>query len=146
MTKDYEVRYYYTDIRKQKCIYMKDKDNEVYEMDVKEFYWIETEKAKYHNFRLLDGYDNTPEDLKKFKKDFNLVSKELLKTAIKTKSNKYFGINYKKFHSHNDAVYYNWKQYVKKSILDMFEKIDRTEFYILERNYNAGLITLNLDY
>ena len=139
MSKNYKVYYYYYDMNE--AVYMTDEDDEVRRCDLQEIF-----HEKSHQFSMLQGYDNTESDLKRFKKDFNILCDALKKVSIKTKSSKYFSIKYKKYFNHNDAVLYNWKAYHKAETLKKFERVSKTEFYIMERCYNSGLITLNLDY
>jgi hypothetical protein len=143
MSKNYKVVYYFNDEMSNKSFYMTDDNDEIKEMKGSDIFKAGINK---HKFRLLLGYDNSKTDLMRFKKDFNEQCDELKSVSLKTKSGKYFSINFKKYFNHNDAVYHNWKKYVDNTIINMFEPIKRTEFYIMERCYNAGLITLNLDY
>ena len=140
MSKDYKVYYYYASLD-DKAVIMTDEDDEIRTVELQEIF-----HNKAHQFRMLKGYENKESDLRRFKKDFNIMCDELKKVSIKTKSNKYFAIKYKKYFNHNDAVFHNWKSYHKAEVLNKFEKVTKTEFYIMERCYNAGLITLNLDY
>jgi len=143
MSKNYKVVYYFNDEVTNMSYYMTDDNDEINEMKGGDIF---KEGINKHKFRLLHGYENNKDGLRKYKKDFNEQCNELKSISIKTKSKKYFSINYKKYFNHNDAVYHNWKYYIQADIIKMFEPIKRTEFYIMERCYNAGLITLNLDY
>jgi len=138
---DYKVYYYYADMNSNNAVYMTDEDNEIRVCNLQDIF-----HEKSHQFRLFKGYENKESDLKRFKQDFIDECDELKKVPIKTKSNKYFSIKYKKYYNHSDAVYYNWKSYIKSDVLKQFKKVRKEEFYIIERCYNAGLITLNLDY
>ena len=141
MTKEYKIIYYYAD--NGKAIYLDDESDEVHDMDILE---INKPLNKLHPFRLLLNYDKTIDDLIRFKREFSILCQELRNTSIKTKSKKYFSINYKKYHNHSDAVYYNWKSYIDTKILKDMDLIVKHEFNIFENNYNGALITLNLDY
>ena len=138
-----KVIYYYYDMNYD-VRYLNDEDDDVKFMTKEEFH---DKIRKLHYFRPLDGYDNTDADLLRYKFDFNNQCKEAKSIKLKTRSGKYFSIDYKKYNTHKEAVFYNWKRhYVEKCVFDMFQKVTAKEFYAIERCYNAGLITLNLDF
>ena len=131
--------YYY--VKNEKVVYMTDENDEIKEMDI-----INIQCKGIRKFRLLDGYDSEYEALRRFKKDFNEWCDNLKTVAIKTKTGKYYRLDYKKYYSHKDAVFRFWKKFVDKDVLKKFEDIKDKEFYIIERCGNGGLITLNLNY
>jgi len=136
--------YYYYDLNNS-VRYLEDEDDEIKVMKTKDLYKLMA--GKNHIFRPKGEYDNTDEDLIKYKEDFNIDCKEARGIKLKTRTGKYFSINYKKYESHNDAVFCNWmKHYVEKGMYSLFQKVKEFEFYIIERCYNGGLITLNLDH
>lgn len=96
---------------------------------------------------MFEDYHNTHNDLIRFKKDFTNEVEEIKKNPVKNpKTKKYFKLDYKKYHSHNDAVLFFFKSFVDKDVFDSFENVCKDEFYIYERCLNSGLITLNLEY
>lgn len=143
MDTEYNVIFYYRENGNMKYIHDIDKTNELFSIDIKE---INKSKNKYHSFMMNQGYEKTHEDLIRYKNDFNIYHKEIMNEWIKTKSGKSFKLDYKKYHNHNDAVLYYFLSYNDKGFMDTYESIAEYEFYIIERCYNAGLITLNLDY
>jgi len=140
---DYKVIFYYRE--NSKACYIRDDDdtNKLLTIDIKE---LNKPENKFHSFMMNNDYYKTYEDLIKYKNDFNQFHKEINSIWLKTKSGKKYKLYYKKYHNHNDAVLYYFFSKNEKSFMEEFEPITEDEFYIFERCYNAGLITLNLEY
>jgi len=137
---EYNVIYYY--LSNSIVTYIRDDDdtNTLYTMSY-------IELNKYHSFRLFDDYENTHEDLIKFKINFTRDVEEIKSKPIKDiRSKKYFKLDYKKYYSHSDAVLFFFKSTISSKDFKQFEQVSKDEFYIYERCLNSGLITLNLDY
>lgn len=141
---DYNVIYYYNE--NNNIYYIEDEDvtNELKIMDVKDLYLADN---KFHSFRMFETYENTHEELIRYKNDFNREVNEIKAVKLKNlRTKKYFNLNYKNFYGHHIAVYNFFLTTVDKETLEAFEKVDEEEFYIFERCLNSGLITINLDY
>ena len=143
MNIDYKVIFYYRENSKAYYIMDIDNSNELFTIDIKE---LNKPENKLHSFTMNNDYYKTHDDLIKYKSEFNQFHKEILSVWLSTKTGKKYKLDYKKFHNHNDAVLYYFFSKNEKSFMDKFEPITEDEFYIFERCYNAGLITLNLDY
>jgi len=143
MKTDYKVIYYFQD--EKQCVYLNDKNDKIRYMDMKN---INKSSNKFHCFRTLKGYNNTHEDLIKFKNDFIKDCDDIKKVKLLTKgSKKYFSIDYTKYYKHKDAVYFNWVSYEQSKFLEsVCQPITRYEFFTIEKCNNGALITLNLDY
>ena len=140
---DYNVIYYYNVGGITNYIEDKDDTNTLKFIDVKE---LNKPIHKFHSFGLFEQYTKCYEDLIKFKVEFTKCCDEIKNIPLKTKLNKYYRIDYKKFHSHNDAVLFMFKNKITNELFDSFKKVSKEEFYIFERCLNSGLICLNLDY
>jgi hypothetical protein len=140
---DYKVIFYYRE--NGKIFYIRDTDstNKLLTIEIKE---INKPENKFHSFMMDNDYYKTHDDLIKYKNDFNQFHNEIMSVWLKSKSGKKYKLDYKKYHNHNDAVLYYFFSKNEKGLMDKFEPITEDEFYIFERCYNAGLITLNLDY
>ena len=135
-----QVIYYY--ISNSIISYIRDDD------ETNTFYTMSyIELNEYHSFRLFDDYENTHEDLIRFKINFTKEVNEIKAKPIKDiRSKKYFKLDYKKYYSHSDAVLFFFKSTISSDDFNKFEQVNKDEFYIYERCLNSGLITLNLDY
>ena len=141
---EYNVIYYF--LSNSIITYIRDDDdtNTLYTMSFRE---LNKPENKYHSFRLFEDYENTHEDLIKFKTNFTKDVDEIKSKSIKDiRSKKYFKLDYKKYHSHSDAVLFFFKSTISSEDFNQFEQVNKDEFYIYERCLNSGLITLNLDY
>ena len=139
---DYKAIYYY--IRNKQIFYVDDEDDELKTLD---FSLLKKPENKIHSFRLFDGYGNSHQDLIRFKKDFNIWVNEIKQVPIQVgRKKKYYRLDYKRYYSHKDAVYYYFSSKLDKEKLERFDKVTEEEFYIFERCLNSGLICLNLDY
>ena len=139
---DYKVIYYYYDSKN--IYYIEDNSNELKTLDKLKINWKEN---KFHSFRMFENYENTHTDLIRFKNDFNIWVNEIKSVKLKVgRKNKFYHLDYKKYFSHNDAVYYFFSSKLSKEKLELFESVNEEEFYIFERCLNSGLICLNLDY
>ena len=143
--KNYNVIFYFVENMKAKYIRDDDENNELHEIDIME---INKPEHKFHSFSMLGpDYEKTYNSLIQYKKDFNKDYEEL-KTPwlVHEKTKKRFKLNYKDYYNHKDAVYHYFLSRINKGILDEFEPTTEEEFYIFEKCYNAGLITLNPEY
>ena len=139
---DYKIIYYYYDSKN--IYYIEDNSNELKTLDKLNVNWKEN---KFHSFRMFENYENTHTDLIRFKNDFNIWVNEIKSVKLKVgRKNKFYHLDYKKYFSHNDAVYYFFSSKLSKEKLELFESVNEEEFYIFERCLNSGLICLNLDY
>ena len=139
---DYKIIYYYYDSKN--IYYIEDNSNELKTLDKLKVNWKEN---KFHSFRMFENYENSHTDLIRFKNDFNIWVNEIKSVKLKVgRKNKFYHLDYKKYFSHNDAVYYFFSSKLSKEKLELFENVDEEEFYIFERCLNSGLICLNLDY
>ena len=139
---DYKVIYYYYDSKN--IYYIEDNSNELKTLDKLNVNWKEN---KFHSFRMFENYENSHTDLIRFKNDFNIWVNEIKSVKLKVgRKNKFYHLDYKKYFSHNDAVYYFFSSKLSKEKLELFESVNEEEFYIFERCLNSGLICLNLDY
>jgi hypothetical protein len=142
---NYNVIFYFVENMKAKYIRDDDENNKLHEINITE---INKPEHKLHSFSMLGSdYEKTHESLIQYKKDFN-IEYEQLKTEwlVHEKTKKRFKLDYKKYFNHKDAVYQYFLSRINKSILDEFEPTTEDEFYIFEKCYNAGLITLNKDF
>lgn len=139
---DYNVIYFY---HSSDSVYYISDDDTTNELKTIPFRELNKPENKYHSFSLPEGYENTHDDLIKYKIQFSKDVDEIKQKPIKT-GKKYFKLNYKEFYSHNDAVLYFFKYSISKELFDSFEQVCKDEFYIYERCLNSGLITLNLNY
>lgn len=140
---EYRVIYYY--VENNEIIYIDDLSDSLQKLD--NILNLNKPEYKLHSFRMFESYENTHQDLIRFKTDFTNWVNEIKTVPIKVgRKNKYYRLDYKKFHNHNDAVYYYFASKNKKEQLELFENVNEDEFYIYERCLNSGLICLNLDY
>ena len=141
---EYNVIYYYYEGMVVNYISDNDDTNELKQMCCKE---LNKPGNKIHAFKIFEDYEPTHEDLIRFKINFTNYVNELKAKPIKNlATKKFFKLDYKKYHSHNDAVLYFFLSTLPKDYLNEFEKVSKDEFYIYERCLNSGLITLNLEY
>jgi hypothetical protein len=142
---NYIVIFYFVENMKAKYIRDDDENNELHEIKITE---INKPEHKLHSFAMLgDDYEKTHNSLIQYKKDFNLENEQIRSEwLVHEKTKKRFQLNYKKYKNHKNAVYQYFLSRIDKSILDEFEPTSEEEFYIYEKCYNAGLITLNEEY
>ena len=131
-----EVIYYYVNDSKFYCV--DDNTDFVYTLTNKQF-----SSSPAHKFRLLDGYDKTPEDLIKYKCDFNIWEQEIRKVKLFTKDKKEYRLKIKDSYTLTDTMIYMLN---RKDMLNKFEQILKEEALILERCLTSGLITFDRDY
>ena len=144
MYKNYKVIFYYKEGEQVYYIEDKDENNTLRKMSILD---INNPDLKLHSFKMLGkDYTKCHKDLIKYKKEFNKETNEIFTEKIKTPSGKTYNLDYTKYFNHSDAVLYYFMSKVNKDILSRIEKPTEDEFYIMERCYNAGLITLNLKY
>ena len=144
MYKNYKVIFYYKEGKEVYYIEDKDESNTLKHMSILE---INNPELKIHSFKMLGKeYIKTHSDLIKYKKEFNKETNEIFSEKIKTPSGKTYNMDYTKYFNHSDAVLFYFLSKVNKEQLTSIEKPSAEEFYIIERCYNAGLITLNLKY
>ena len=98
---NYTVIYYY--ILDNVVNYIEDNDNNniLKFMNPKE---LNKKDNKIHYFRPFSPFRNTLEDLIKFKSCFTDWCNEIKSIDLSTKFKKYKPIDYKSYHSHDDAV------------------------------------------
>lgn len=134
-----KARIFYTDEQKVYYIENDDKSNKINSHSVRD-------KRKYMNegynyFEAQKDYKKTPEDLIRYKFDFN--------TYLDCVENDYFNklkikYEYRTKYSHNDAVFrlYKYLQTRQLKPLNM-DKIEDYEFERIEMCYNGALVVMN---
>jgi len=140
---EYKVIYYYVEYKE--IYYIEDSDDSN-ELKTLSFLKINKPENKFHSFRMFEDYTRCQQDLIRFKTNFTNWVEEIKTVPLKTKSKKYYRLDYKSFFNHNGAVFHFFKSKNKNEDLDQFEPVSQDEFLIFERCYNAGLICLNLEY
>lgn len=139
---NYNVIYYF--VENKKIFYIDDNDDKLKTMDL---FNLNKPENKLHSFRLFEDYEKSHQDLIRFKKDFNVWVEEIKKVKLQVgRKKKFYKLDYKKYYSHNDAVYFYFTSKLCKEKLELFDNVSEDEFYIFERCVNSGLICLNLEY
>jgi hypothetical protein len=139
----YTVIYYF--IKDNIVNYIEDNDNN---NSLKTMHPKELNKPEnaFHYFRPFEPFRNSYEDLIKFKSIFSVWCDEIKSIDLSTQYRKYKPIDYKSYHSHDDAVLFTLKRKNKTEDLKAFQKVSKDEYLVFERCFNAGLNCLNLEY
>ena len=140
---NYLVIYYF--IKDNIVNYIEDNDdnNILKSMNPKE---LNKKENKIHYLRPFEPFRNTHEDLIKFKSIFSVWCDEIKAIDLSTNYKSYKPIDYKSYHSHDDAVLFTLKRKNKAEDIKAFQKVSKDEYLVFERCYNAGLNCLNLNY
>jgi hypothetical protein len=138
---DYKIIYYYYN-NGFACYYVEhdDKDSKFKQIDLME---LNKPENRFHSYGLFETYEKNHKNLIKFKEDMITWTDEIKSVKIKTKSKKFYNLDYYKYYHHNDAVYLQFKSKNKKESLESIDKVNKTEFFIHERCRNSGLVILN---
>lgn len=112
---------------------------------------LENEEEKNYNFHFVNknqfrGYEeNNIDNLKKFKDDYNLWVNEISKELFISKENNKYRINpkyYKNLRTAIKKIIFNFSSISEKECKNI-ENIDRDEYLISKKCYNAGLMTID---